>query len=261
MDIPSVRQKIQQEAVNPNSPVSQYLFNQLGGAVNEMLDGLKRSAEFTTAGSHSWTSPLDGYVLLEAVGGGGGGGTYGGGSPPYGPGGGAGCKKVFKMYPVTKNTVYSITVGAGGAGAPNGGAGVGGTGGATIFDGVTIALGAAGGSTASGSLTNGLGGAGSSVFNKGGDGLATGSLGGAAAYFTTLANIDRFGAENSETFSGGAYGGNNGGGGASSYGNGGAGSVSGTGQAGQGYGAGGGASGNTGAGGDGASGYLAIYYV
>ncbi len=97
-DIPSVRQKIQQEAVNPNSPVSQYLFNQVGGAINSILDGLKIADSFTTPGSSSWTVTLPNFLVFICGGGGGGGSgdsDFGSGGSASGGGGGGGSIPIF----------------------------------------------------------------------------------------------------------------------------------------------------------------------
>jgi len=68
---------------------------------------------FTTVGTTSWTAPSDvAQVELLVVAGGGGGGQYAGG------GGGAGGLIYNNQYPVTPGQTYTVTVGAGGAGAP-----------------------------------------------------------------------------------------------------------------------------------------------
>jgi len=69
--------------------------------------------KFTTVGTTSWTAPSDvAQVELLVVAGGGGGGQYAGG------GGGAGGLIYNNQYPVTPGQTYTVTVGAGGAGAP-----------------------------------------------------------------------------------------------------------------------------------------------
>ena len=73
------------------------------------------STSFTSVGTTSWTAPA-GVTLIEVlvVGGGGGGGFQVGG------GGGGGGVIYNSAYPVTPGNAYTVTIGAGGTGAPNG---------------------------------------------------------------------------------------------------------------------------------------------
>lgn len=140
-DIPSLRQKIQQEAINPNSPVSQYLFTQFGGAINSILDGLKIADSFLTPGSTSWTVTVPNFLVFMCGGGGGGGAggsDFGAGGSGGGGAGGGGSVPIFlPMFNQTVGGSISLTVGAGGAGgvgAPAAGAGGNGSnGGQTSF--------------------------------------------------------------------------------------------------------------------------------
>jgi len=90
---------------------------------------------FTTAGNQTWTCPAGvTSVQVEAWGSGGGGG--GCGAIYTGAGGGAGGSYVRYSVSVTPNTVYYLTVGAGGAGGLEGTGGTataGGTGGSSYF--------------------------------------------------------------------------------------------------------------------------------
>jgi hypothetical protein len=101
----------------------------------------ERVWEFLTSGS--WTSPITGYVEIEACGGGGGGGGGAGGASgstdlyATSGGGGAGALYGRRRVAVTKGQVYSVVIGAGGSGgtggtAANSGA-AGGDGGDTTF--------------------------------------------------------------------------------------------------------------------------------
>lgn len=115
------------------------------------------TAEFTTAGTHTWTCPegvTSVVVFLASAGGGGGSGSGGNNGDPAtaGSGGAAGNVVVVKLE-VSPGTVYNITVGSGGNGgasATYGKAGsAGSVGGSTIFDNITVlgGLGGKGGTT------------------------------------------------------------------------------------------------------------------
>ena len=131
--------------------------------------GSHGSAEFTTAGNHTWTCPEGvGMVYVIACGGSGGGGGGGGGTDCYsssyktaGAGGGSGYASdvVSAVLPVESDTVYNITIGSGGSGGTSGAkapentwdnrtkgvGGTGGTGGNTLFGNLLTAKGGLGG--------------------------------------------------------------------------------------------------------------------
>lgn len=195
-------------------------------------------AEFKNPGNWTWTCP-DGVtqVLIEAIGGGGGGSMCDG---VLNGTGGDGATQIFKTLSVIPGKVYTLTIGAGGAGSSS--PYTGNNGGNTIFDNILLSRGGVSRAVANTS----------SILNQ-----AQGGIGGVAGQSTA-------------NYSGGAAGYNSppgaGGGGASMYGSGGAGgaSTSSSGSNGQGYGAGGGAGWSVSAGrtgGAGGGGYMKIIYI
>ena len=89
--------------------------------VTEFVNGVPTGqAEYTTAGSFSWTAPADvTSVSVVAVGGGGGGAPYSGvsgGIGAYGSGGGGGGLGWKNNIPVTPGQTYTVVVGSGGSG-------------------------------------------------------------------------------------------------------------------------------------------------
>lgn len=107
--------------------------------------------EIIITSSRLWTVPLDWskFNTIEVIGGGCGGGSYyrwwGGNRLNYGYGGsGAGYAKVQNLNTLVPGQVVSITIGAGGSGAPDAGmygGGIGTGGGASSFDSLIQATG------------------------------------------------------------------------------------------------------------------------
>lgn len=130
---------------------------------------------FTTVGSTTWTCPVGVTSISVAVqGGGGGGGGSTTGNNRIGAGGGGGACAFSPALTVVPGTVYTVTVGAGGAAGTTSGAG--GPGGASSFsDGVITTLTANGGS-GGGANSTGVGGTGGTADGgtsnfSGGDGV------------------------------------------------------------------------------------------
>ena len=267
-DVPNQRSKIQEAAVDPSAPVSQFLFTKMSGNINEIIEGFKK-VSFLTAGVHNWTCPEGLQRVLVRMCGGGGGGSTGfdntGGQGTNGGGGGQGCNDEWRILDVTPSTVYTLTVGAGGAAGSATIAtnqyGAGGNGGDTIFDSLWTVRGGAGGAHAgtvsdvAGYLLNTP-----AKYTAGGQGVHTNPLANSTPPFAG------FSGQSNATYQGGVYASGGGGGGAGAGGNGGAGGTAGVpGGAGAGYGAGGGGGSPTldagYLGGAGASGFIEIYYV
>lgn len=107
-----------------------------------------------TAGSHGWTAPADGIIVVECYGGGG--GANAGQALGNGGAGGGGGAYSLKAVPVTKGVTYTRLVGAGGSGGAYS-SGDGGPGGDTSFkDGDTVLVLAKGGTQGTGT-TSGAG--------------------------------------------------------------------------------------------------------
>ena len=135
-----------------------------GGITNYAGNGTNYTAHiFTNSGTFSVQA--SGYIELLVVGGGGGGGSR------HGGGGGAGGLIYTNAYPVMAGSNYTVTVGVGGAGNPNGGAvSAGSPGGNSVFGTGLVAIGGGYG----GATTGGSGG-------SGGGGGYNGGAGGAGA--------------------------------------------------------------------------------
>lgn len=112
-------------------------------------------------------------IKVTVVGGGGGASSTGNTTSNFGSGGGGGGTSIY-VGPVTANTPYSITVGAGGAGSPPGATSQPGSpGGTSSFGSLASATGGAGATAPSSGSSYGVGGAGSAgtLLLTGGDGL------------------------------------------------------------------------------------------
>ncbi len=238
---------------------------------------------FTTGGTLDCTSAGGGNIEVLVVAGGGGGGSNEGG------GGGAGGYKYDSDYAITAQT-YSITVGAGGAGASVGSTN-GSDGSDSIFDSITATGGGGGGGALSGvpasnggsggggaylGANSGVGGTGdgSGEGSNGGDGGVSGAGGGGGGASTAGTNgsspstggAGGDGTTNSITGSAIVYAGGGGGAydGAGGSGGGGAGVPSGTPNAGvanTGGGGGGSGAGSSHTGGSGGSGVVIVSYA
>lgn len=247
--------------------------------------GVLQRVTFTSVGANTWTSPPSvNYVDVTLVGGGGGGG--GSSSVVYGGGGGGGGATIRRRVPITPNTAYTITIGAGGFGSLSG---TGTTGGDSTFGSLVTAKGGSGGAKGSGAggvggaggsgNLNGLGGGNAYVFPSAGTALLNGagaviagSTGGAGG---NASGTNGAAANAVESYAGGTGGngdgatvGGGGGGGSTPFGKGGSGGLhdtNGQAPAAGNYGAGGGGAGGASAGGftggDGLSGYCIIEYV
>jgi len=140
------------DLVEVEAALTKYVCNGLNGS-NSNGVSLSGVQFFLTAGTFTWTVPAGiSKVWIKVVGGGGGGGSSTSGR--YGGGGGGGAY-AEGFLSVTPSTVATVTVGGGGGGGSSSG---GATGGASNFNGLTIAGGGIGGTR--GYPTNGLGGAG-----------------------------------------------------------------------------------------------------
>ncbi len=233
---------------------------------------------FTASGTFT---PPPGVTAVRylVVGGGGGGGGITNVNAGGAGGGGAGGYRAATGFAVTPGTSYTITVGAGGAGAAcsGGTCTAGSNGGNSVFSSITATgggrggyvgnnVGTAGGSGGGGRLdTSGTGGAGTSgQGNNGGNGNATGnggaggggaSAGGGNANTNNTGGAGGAGTSNNITGTAVTYAGGGGGGGYGAAG--GAGGAGGGGSAPASRGAGGNATANTGGGGGGATGSTA----
>ena len=119
------------------------IYTYTGGATSPVptsVAGYKTHA-YTTVGTSSFVPASSGVVEVLVVAGGGSGGGYGGNDGSGG--GGAGGLIYYKEYPVTANTTYLVTVGAGGVTQPTQG-NRGNTGGNSSF-GILVAQGGGGG--------------------------------------------------------------------------------------------------------------------
>ena len=103
--------------------------------------------KFETVGTYSWTVPPSVTSICVEVWGAGGGGSCNGG-------GGNGGGYSYQCFTVVPGTNYSITVGAGGTGAPGGG-GVGSAGGTSSFGNILIATGGNSSNVGIGTYING----------------------------------------------------------------------------------------------------------
>ncbi len=148
------------------------------------------TANYTTAGSTSWTA-LATSIEVEAWGGGGAGGSAFGATGEAGAGGGGGAYSK-KTITVTFGTSYTVVVGAGGANA--GGGNNGNPGGDSYFDtpSVLLAKGGAGGGKNSGS--GATGGAGGAAASGVGDTKYSGGAGASVADGSTTPGGGGFGA-------------------------------------------------------------------
>lgn len=160
-DVPNNAIKIQTEEVSSDSPATSSTMYKVGGAINYLIDVGLNTQTFDVPGSYSWTSPpVITRVHVQMIGGGGG-GCKGGvsGSPPAAApgGGGGGGGGIFQGFvTVVPNTVYTINVGAGGAGGvlPTL---VGDNGSGTNAFGITVEGGTGGNSAGGSGANNGFG--------------------------------------------------------------------------------------------------------
>lgn len=236
-DIPGNLSKIQVEATDFNSPVSEALAVQIGENINGLIDLFSNNKfVYNTPGSYNWTCP-DGVfrVLLFGCGGGGGGGSGRGTSAETGAGGGggAGCSPFVWMAQTTPGQVYALTVGAGGAGGVRtGSAGVNGAGGGNTvitIDGIVITFpgGAPGiGGPAGPINVGGAGGSGAADLSNGPYPVSFHNDGGAGGGFNLVAFAGVRGNRHAQSIGGAggsATSSGGGGGGGAGFGNGGAG--------------------------------------
>jgi len=180
---------------------------------------------FTSASTQAWTAPasLVGNLEILVVGGGGGGGRNGGSG---GGGGGAGGVLHQTGVPATPGTIYTITVGNGGASASTGGnssafgytAYGGGRGGGADGGALSGGSGGGGAGTAGGAGTSGQGFAGATGSGGGGGGAGgqgSGGTGGTGVSYNFNGSVFNVGGGGG-AYSGGASGGYGGGAGSSS---------------------------------------------
>lgn len=169
------------------------------------------SGSVTTFNSTStWVAPADGTVNVKAWGGGGGGGGANNGTASGGGGGGGGAYSEETTFSVTKDTSYTVTVGAGGSGGTNangtdggdswfnstgtvlakggvkgtistpGQGGAGGASGSGVGDTKTSGGNGGNGATGAGTASGGSGGSGGDTTGGGNGGNGSGSTGGTA---------------------------------------------------------------------------------
>ena len=160
-DIISNADKMNDLEIGDDSPITADLMTKFGANVNYLLDRAALGVTTFSASGNYNTLENQSRVYLEQVGGGGGGagggggGGVGGASGGGGSGGGASC--IFKgVVLVSGNTVYAITIGAGGAGGAGGGAGANGAngsnGGDTLFGSLVKSIGGYGGTLGAGAF-------------------------------------------------------------------------------------------------------------
>lgn len=162
---------------------------------------------YSTAGTYTFTAPVDGLYKVTVIGGGGaGGGAMGTATYSAGGGGGAGGGTAIKRIYLAKSTAVTVTVGSGGVGAGSGTDNTAAASGNTSsFGAYCSAGGGVGGFSAKSSTSNvyRLGGAGVSI-GANGDLNINGGSGSSSINIDSTGNYGSGGAGGSTYISGGA---------------------------------------------------------
>lgn len=145
-DIADDQNPIQSEPAQFRAPVSEFLIQGIGGAINFLLSLGFRFSSFAASGNFTVPAGITQVILFGWGAGGGGSGGNGSGSN-----GGNGAGWGFRVVTVTPAAVIAVTIGAGGTAGV--GTGNGGAGGNTTFGALATFRGAQGGVHA-GTTTN-----------------------------------------------------------------------------------------------------------
>lgn len=145
-DIADDQNPIQSEPAQFRAPVSEFLIQGIGGALNFLLSLGFRFSSFAASGNFTVPASITQVILFGWGGGGGGSGGSG-----LGSNGGNGSFWGFRIVTVTPAAVIAVTIGAGGTAGS--GTGNGGAGGNTTFGALATFKGAQGG-LHNGTVTN-----------------------------------------------------------------------------------------------------------